>query len=362
MEMPNVVPQTTDRLALQDKFARAAQVSLANHSFYLGATNNNLDEIRQLKPDEACGVKIFMGASTGNMLVDKEDTLAKIFADSPVLIATHCEDSPFIKEREKAYRLKYGNEVPAYEHAEIRNVEACYRSSSLAVSLAKKYGSRLHVLHITTAEELALFEAAPTLEHLKKKQITAEACVHHLFFNQLDHHRLGHLIKCNPSIKAQSHQVALWQALNDGVIDIIATDHAPHTWEEKKGHYFNVPSGLPLVQHALPALLDLCVRGVMTPELMVQKISHAVTERYQIKDRGYLREGYWADVVLIDPTERYNVRNNELFYQCGWTPFNDYVFNGGSIKQTWINGHCVYHNGAILPAPTGQRLTFNRQA
>lgn len=360
MEMPNVVPQTTDRAALQDKFTRAAQVSVANYSFYLGATNNNLDEIRRLRPDEACGVKIFMGASTGNMLVDNEETLAQIFSDSPVLIATHCEDSQLIKAQEAVYRLKYGNDIPAHKHAEIRSVEACYRSSSLAVSLAKKYGSRLHVLHITTAEELALFDAAPTLAQLRKKQITAEACVHHLFFNQLDYPRLGHLMKCNPSVKAPSHQVALWQALNDGVIDVIATDHAPHTWEEKQGHYFSAPSGLPLVQHAIPALLDLCQRGVMTPELMVQKTSHAVAERYQIKERGYLREGYWADLVLIDPNKPYHVRSNELFYRCGWTPFIDDTFYGGSITTTWVNGHCAYHQGKILPTPNGHKLAFSR--
>jgi len=294
------------------------------------------------------------------MLVDNEEALAQIFSDSPVLIATHCEDSQLIKAREAMFRLKYGNDVPAHQHAEIRNVEACYRSSSLAVSLAKKYGSRLHVLHITTAEELALFEAAPTLAQLRKKQITAEACVHHLFFNQLDYPRLGHLLKCNPSVKAPSHQMALWQALNEGVIDVIATDHAPHTWEEKQGHYFSAPSGLPLVQHAIPALLDLCQRGVMTPELMVQKTSHAVAERYQIKERGYLREGYWADLVLIDPHKPYHVRSHELFYRCGWTPFIDDTFHGGSITTTWVNGHCVYHQGNILPAPNGHKLAFSR--
>lgn len=360
MEMPNVNPMTVNRQALEDKYNRAAASSLANFSFYLGATNDNLDEIRRLDPNAACGVKIFMGASTGNMLVDNEETLDKIFAESPILIATHCEDTPMIKKNEDAYREKYGEDVPAFEHANIRSTAACLKSSSMAVALAKKHGTRLHVLHITTKEELSLFDAAPTLDALRKKQITAEACVHHLFFNQNDYQQLGHLIKCNPAIKAKENQLAIIEAVKSGVIDIIATDHAPHTWQEKQNTYFGAPSGLPLVQHALLSLLDMSARGIFSLETIVSKTSHAVAERFQLAERGYIREGYWADLVLIDPNQDTTVDKASLFYKCGWSPFEGYTFKGGSIDTTIVNGNIVFRNNAHLAAPNGQRLAFNR--
>ena len=262
MEMPNVSPPTTTRQALGDKFQRASQVSMANFSFYFGATNNNLEELKALSPSQACGVKVFMGASTGNMLVDDEQVLEGIFRNSPCLVATHCEHTPTIRKNEELWRARFGDAIPPAQHALIRSVDACLLSSRQAVSLAKKHHTRLHVLHISTAEELALFDAAPTLAALRQKTITAEACIHHLFFNQADYETLGHKLKCNPSVKSSPHQQALWKAVNDGIIDIIATDHAPHLLEEKHSDYFSAPSGLPLVQHALPALLDMSHRGI----------------------------------------------------------------------------------------------------
>ncbi|MGL4858917.1 MAG: dihydroorotase [Enterobacteriaceae bacterium] len=360
MEMPNVNPPTTTLQALEDKYQRAAQASLANYSFYFGATNDNLQQIRQLQPQDACGVKIFMGASTGNMLVDNQQILEQIFAHSPLLIATHCEDTPMIKQAEEQARIKYGEQVPAIEHASIRSREACLASSRLAVSLAKKHGSRLHVLHLTTAEELSLFQPATTLAQLRHKQITAEVCVHHLYFNQQDYQHLGHQIKCNPSIKSETDQSALIVALQQGIIDVIATDHAPHTWDEKQNAYFQAPSGLPLVQHALPALLDMCHRGLLSLELMVHKTSHAVAECFQIADRGYIREGYWADLVIIDPEQQERVTRDSCLYQCGWSPFEGRTLQGGKIVMTLVNGRVVFKEGQIVTDQPGARLTFIR--
>ncbi|MBK0093606.1 dihydroorotase [Erwinia sp. S63] len=360
MEMPNVSPPTTTRQALEDKFQRAAQHSYANYSFWFGATNDNLEELRALKADEACGVKVFMGASTGNMLVDNEQVLDKIFQHAPCIVATHCEDTPLIKINEVIWRDKYGEDIPAKEHAHIRSVAACLKSSSLAVSLAKKYGTRLHVLHISTADELKLFEAAPTLHDLKKKTITAEACVHHLFFNQNDYEILGNKLKTNPSVKESSHQQALWDAVKEGVIDIIATDHAPHLPEEKSNPYSSAPSGVPLVQHALPALFDLCHRGIFTPEQVVSKTSHAVAERFQLKDRGYIREGYWADLVLIDPQASLKVRADELLYKCGWSPFEGRALSGGQVVMTLVNGNVVWRDNKLVSPPSGMKLSFYR--
>ncbi|EPY9770979.1 dihydroorotase [Klebsiella variicola] len=360
MEMPNVSPATTTRIALQDKFQRAALHAQANHSFWFGATNDNLEELCSLRADEACGVKVFMGASTGNMLVDNEQVLDKIFQHAPGIVATHCEHTPSVKSNEALWRARFGEDIPAREHAHIRSVEACLLSSSLAVSLAKKYGTRLHVLHITTADELRLFEAAPTLEALQKKTITAEACIHHLFFNQDDYDVLGHQLKTNPSVKDVSHQQALWQAVKDGVIDIIATDHAPHLFEEKQQPYLTAPAGVPLVQHALPALFDLCHRGVFTPELIISKTSHAVAERFQIKDRGYIREGYWADLVLIDPRKALHVSNDEVLYKCGWSPFAGKSLQGGLVVMTMVNGHIAWRDGHLIASPPGLPLEFYR--
>ena len=359
MEMPNVTPPTTTRQALSDKFRRASQASLANFSFYFGATNDNLDELKALEPSQACGVKVFMGASTGNMLVDDEQVLEGIFRNAPCVVATHCEHTPTIQQNEAIWRTRFGDVIPPAEHAAIRSVDACLLSSRQAVSLAKKHRTRLHVLHITTAEELALFDAAPTLSSLRQKTITAEACVHHLFFNHDDYETLGYKLKCNPSVKSARHQQALWKAVNDGVIDIIATDHAPHLLNEKQRDYFSAPSGLPLVQHALPALFDLCHQGIFTPEMVVRKTSHAVAERFQIKDRGYIREGYWADLVIINPDSHRQIIRQDIAYKCGWSPFENRVFSGGEIVMTLVNGHKVWSGNSLYPT-FGNPLEFCR--
>ncbi len=359
MEMPNTTPQTTNLQALEDKFTLAAQHALTNYSFYMGATNDNLEEIKRLDPNQTCGIKIFMGASTGNMLVDNSDTLAAIFRESPVLIATHCEDSPMIQAAEAAARARFGDDVPAREHARIRSAEACYASSSLAVGLARRYNAKLHVLHITTAKELSLFTASPNLSDLRTKNITAEACVHHLFFNEADYDRLGHQIKCNPSVKTAADQQALLAAVRSGVIDIIATDHAPHTWEEKQNSYFKAPAGLPLCQHALQSLLEHYHNGILSLETIVKRTSHAVAERYQIKERGYLREGYFADLVLLDLDQPQIVTKENILYKCGWSPFEGYRFRS-RIHTTLINGQIMYQNGQVGSQPLGRRLQFER--
>ncbi|CAH0533801.1 Allantoinase [Vibrio stylophorae] len=360
MEMPNVNPQTTNLEALEAKYTRAAEVSYANYAFYLGATNDNIDEIRKLDKNQACGVKVFMGASTGNMLVNDKETLARIFAESPVLIATHCEDTPMIAELEAQYKAKYGDDVPMREHANIRSREACYKSSSMAVELAKTHGTKLHVLHLTTKEEMALFEPAPTLAELAKKQITAEACVHHLFFNADDYETLGSQIKCNPSVKEKSDQQALLQAVKDGLIDIIATDHAPHTWQEKQNSYFSAPSGVPLVQHALLSCLEFYHQGIFSLELVVQKTSHAPALRYELDRRGFIREGYWADLVLVDLAKPYTVTPDNTFYQCAWTPFEGYQF-GSTVEMTILNGEVAFENGQHSEQRFAKRLDFDRQ-
>ncbi|PCS22991.1 dihydroorotase [Candidatus Enterovibrio escicola] len=360
MEMPNVNPPTTTLEALEDKYQRATEKSYANYSFYLGATNDNIEEISKLDPNQASGVKVFMGASTGNMLVDSEEVLAKIFANCPVLIATHCEDPQMITELEDIYRKKYGEDVPMQEHASIRSAEACMRSSQLAVTLAKKYGTSLHLLHLTTANELYQFESVKTLKALANKKITAEVCVHHLFFNSNDYERLGSQIKCNPAIKDESHQKALIQAVKDGIIDIIATDHAPHTWEEKQNTYFKVPSGMPLVQHGLQSALEFYHRGIFDLELVVQKTAHAPAVRYQVKDRGFIREGYWADLVLIDFNKSETVSKDNIFYKCSWSPFEGHTF-GTSIDMTLINGNIAFEDGQHRKERYAQRIEFERK-
>lgn len=351
MEMPNVKPPTTDREALADKYRRAEGRARANFAFYLGATNENLDEIRRLKPTEACGIKVFMGASTGNMLVDDPATLERIFADAPLIVATHCEDTPMIRANEQIFRDRYGEDVPMSAHPEIRSAEACYKSSSLAVDLAKRHGTRLHVLHLTTARELELFDDGP----LETKSITAEVCAHHLFFDDAAYEDLGSLIKCNPAIKTRADREGLLAGLAAGRIDVIATDHAPHTLEEKKQSYFDVPAGLPYAQQALLTLLEHFHDGILPLELIVQKTSHAVAELFGIKDRGYIREGYWADLVLVDPEQETVVASDGQFSKCGWTPFDGYRFQS-SIAATLVNGVTVYENGALTQAIPGQRL------
>jgi dihydroorotase len=355
MEMPNVNPLTISYEALEDKYQRAAQKSLANFSFYLGASNDNIEVIKRLDPNLACGVKVFMGASTGNMLVNDPLILEQIFASSPVLIATHCEDTPMITDNEARYRAQYGEDVPMRLHPEIRSAAACIKSSTYAVGLAKQFGSRLHVLHLTTADELALFTAGDR----KKKRITAEACVHHLFFSDKDYETHGSLIKCNPAVKYESDRLALLQALREDRIDIVATDHAPHTWEEKQRSYFGAPSGLPLVQDALLSLFELYHQGHLTLERIVDKTSHAVADIYNIADRGYIEEGYWADLVLVDLEKGITRTNDQVLAKCGWSPFANYHFKS-SINSTFVNGVQMYGDGKILSDNKGMRLQFDR--
>jgi dihydroorotase len=351
MDMPNVRPATTNRKALAQKYAGAAGRTRANYAFYLGATNDNIEEIRRLEPAETCGLKVFMGASTGNMLVDDPETLEQIFADARVLIATHCEDSPLIQKNEAIYREKYGEDVPMSAHPLIRSAEACFNSSSFAVDLATRNGSRLHVLHLTTARELELFSAGPVVG----KSITAEVCVHHLFFDDSDYAKHGSRIKCNPAIKTAADRQALLQALADDRIDVIATDHAPHTIEEKGGSYFQAPAGLPLVQHSLLSLLEHYHDGKLSIELIGRKTSHAVAQLFGIKDRGYIREGCWADLVVVDTQQPYLVTGRNVLSKCGWSPFEGFEFRS-SVVATIVNGVIVYRDGVLTGAIPGQRM------
>ena len=355
MEMPNVNPPTVTLDALEAKFARAAQTSWVNYSFYLGATNDNVEEIKRLDPKAACGVKIFMGSSTGNMLVDRDEALRQIFLNSPTLIATHCEDTPMIQAKEAEYQEKYGEAVPFSAHPDIRCREACYKSSSHAVALAKETGAQLHILHITTAEELNLFQPGPVAD----KQITAEACVHHLWFCDADYADKGSLIKCNPAVKSAADREAIRQAVMDGRIDVIATDHAPHTLEEKQQTYFNAPSGLPQVQRSLQALLDLYHEGVFPLALIVEKTSHAVATRFQIKERGFIREGYWADLVLVDLNRPDPDTRAAALYKCGWSPWEGHTFKS-TIMGTLVNGELKYWQGQFADFTPGMRLAFTR--
>lgn len=355
MEMPNTTPPVLTRQALADKYTIAAQSSAANYAFYMGTSNDNLEEIQRLQPGEACGVKIFMGASTGNMLVDDPEILNRVFAESPILIATHCEDTPTIMHNEKVMHDKYGEDVPVSMHPWIRSEEACFISSSLAVELARRHDSRLHVLHLTTEKELAHFSAG----EVAGKHITAEACVHHLWFTEEDYASRGTLIKCNPAIKTQRDRDSLRQALNDNVLDVIATDHAPHTREEKRGRYFETPAGLPLVQHALPSMLELVAQGVFTLEKLVHKTSHAVAECYGVKERGYIREGYWADLALIDMAPGEPVSDDNILYQCGWSPYSGVRFRG-RICKTWVNGELVWDGKKLISDAVGKRLAFHQ--
>ena len=351
LEMPNCDPQTVTARALEDKHARAAARSLANYGFYLGATNDNLEAIKAVDRRLACGIKIFMGASTGNMLVDDERTLDGIFAASPLVIAAHCEHTPTIVANEAAARARYGDDIPFTEHPHIRSADACYRSSSLAVELATRHDARLHVLHITTARELTLFEAGPVAD----KRITAEACVHHLFFNDTAYPAKGAAIKCNPAIKSAADQQALWAAVNDDRIDVIASDHAPHTAEEKAGLYAAAPAGLPLVQHALLTLFEHVRAGTFSVETVVEKTAHAPARLFGITARGFIREGYWADLVLVDPAAPTDA--SPILAKCGWSPFSDIVF-GSSIRMTWINGELLYRNGSFRDGRGGDALEF----
>ncbi len=355
-EMPNVNPTTTTNELLDKKFELAKNKSCANYSFYLGASNSNIEEIKKIDVNKACGLKVFMGASTGDMLVDNEETLDDIFNYAPVNIVTHCENTPRILEKEKEFADKYGENVAPKHHPYIRDEESCYLSSSLAVSLAKKYNSNLHVLHLTTEKEMSLFTAGDIIN----KNITAEVCVHHLFFSENDYESKGNFIKCNPSIKKETDRQALIKAVKNDLIDIIATDHAPHTFEEKSQHYLKAPAGLPLVQHMLPALLDFYKKDIFSLEMIVNKTSHNIAKRFQIKERGFIREGYYADLAIIDLNNGFKATKDDVLYKCGWSPFEGYDFPA-SVYATILNGKLVYKDSQFLNEPVlGQQLEFSR--
>ena len=354
MEMPNTNPQTVTQELLEEKYQRASMVSPANYSFYMGATNDNLDEVLKTDPSKVCGIKVFMGSSTGNMLVDDEKVLSEIFKNAPTLVATHCEDEATIQENIKIARARYGENVPVSRHAYIRSAEACFRSSSKAVELAARFGTRLHVLHLSTEKEMGLFAAGP----VKDKLITAEVCVHHLWFDEQDYITHGNRIKWNPSIKTAKDKEALWEALLSDRIDVIATDHAPHTLDEKSNTYFKAPSGGPLVQHSLIAMLEMSRKGYITPEKIIQKMCHAVADLYRIDRRGYIREGYYADLVLIDPNENWSVSSRNILYKCGWSPFEGAGFTH-MITHTFVNGKLAYNQGEIANGIASKRLIFN---
>ena len=354
MEMPNTNPQATTQEELAKKYARAAACSVGNYSFFMGGTNDNVDEILRTDSKNVCGVKLFMGSSTGNMLVDNEETLRGIFSQTPMLIATHCEDEATIRRNTQAYIDKYGEDIPMSAHPEIRDDEACYLSSKMASDLAKEYNSRLHILHISTAKEVELFDNKTLL---KEKRITAEVYVHHLTFNASHYENKGSLIKCNPAIKYESDQKALWYAINNDYFDIIATDHAPHTWEEKQNKYLKAPSGLPLVQHSLQLMLEHAKMGKITRNKAVEKMSHAVADCFNIEKRGYLREGYWADIVIVNPDTEVEVKKENLLYKCGWSPLEGEIFTT-AIEHTIVSGHLAYSNGQFDESKWGERLTF----
>jgi len=353
LEMPNTTPPTTDRAALAAKKAIAAATCHTNYGFYLGATNTNLDEIRRVGPGDACGIKVFMGASTGNMLVDDPATLESIFREARLPVATHCEDTPMIREAERLAREKYGDAVPMSEHPKIRSAEACYKSSSLAVGLARRHGTRLHVLHLTTARELSLFDAGP----IAGKQITAEVCVHHLWYDDSSYAELGALIKCNPAIKTTADRDALRRAVVADVIDVIATDHAPHTLAEKERGYFEAPSGLPLVQHSLLMLLEQHREGLFSLEKIVEKAAHSPAMRFGIEKRGFVREGYFADLVAVDLDGSTLVDAAEIRYKCGWSPLEGTRFHS-RVLLTVVNGVPVYRDGQPTGARAARALEF----
>jgi len=356
MEMPNTNPQTVTLERLEEKYGLAQGRAWGNHAFYLGATNDNIDEIRRLAPAQTCGIKVFMGASTGNMLVDKLETLEQIFSDAPTLIATHCEDTPSIQANEQRYRKQYGDEIPMRFHPLIRSEEACWKSSSMAVDLARRHGTRLHVLHLTTARELALFDAGP----ISSKRITAEACVHHLYFSEADYEQRGSFIKCNPAIKRAEDRDALRAALAEDRLDVIATDHAPHTLEEKQeSSYFKAPAGLPLVQHALAMALELVHDGVLSLPHLVHKVSHGPAELFNVRERGYLREGYWADLTLVDMQTPQRIERADVLYKCGWSPLEGDTLRS-RVTATIVNGELKYRDGEFFGGASGVRLEFDR--
>lgn len=356
MEMPNTVPNTLTQELLEDKYQIAAKSSLANYSFFMGASNENIEEVLKTDPKNVCGVKVFMGSSTGNMLVDNEITLTNIFSKCKMLIATHCEDEATIRKNIAEYKEKYGDDIPMEFHPIIRSEEACYLSSSLAVNLAKKYNTRLHILHISTAKELSLFTNDIPL---REKRITAEACIHHMWFDDSQYKTKGSRIKWNPAVKTANDRDAILEAVNENIIDVIATDHAPHTIEEKDGVYTKAASGGPLVQHALLAMFELHKQGKIELTHIVQKFSHDLATCFQIEDRGYLREGYFADIVIVDLDKKQTVTKDSLLYKCGWSPFEGEEFSS-TIETTIVSGNKVWDNGNLIEGTNGKRLTFNR--
>jgi dihydroorotase len=356
MEMPNTSPSATTIDLLEHKYSRASECSLANYSFFMGTTNTNLDELLKVDETKVCGVKIFMGSSTGDMLVDNPESLDAIFKNVKTLIATHCEDDPMIKANAERIKQEFGQDITTEFHPKIRTAEACYASSSFAVELAKKHNTRLHILHISTAKELELFRNDIPLS---QKRITAEACVHHLWFTDKDYAEKGNSIKWNPAVKTAEDRDAIFKAVLDGRIDVIATDHAPHTIDEKKQNYLNAPSGGPLVQHSLNAMLEFHKQGKISLEAIVQKMSHNVAEMFEIDRRGFIREGYFADLVLVDLNQSYTVSKENILYKCAWSPFEGQIFHS-IVRHTFVNGNHVYNNGSFDEGNKGMRLSFNR--
>ena len=356
MEMPNTVPNALTQELLEDKYTIAQHNSPANYSFFMGASNDNLEEVLKTNEKNVCGVKIFMGSSTGNMLVDNESTLTNLFSQVPLLIATHCEDEATIRHNTELYKEKYGDNIPISAHPLIRSEEACYLSSSMAIALAKKYNTRLHVLHISTAREVSLFDHKTPLA---EKRITAEACVHHLWFSDKNYEDKGNFIKWNPAVKTEQDRDGIWKGLLDNYIDIIATDHAPHTLDEKSKSYLQAPSGGPLVQHALLAMLEKVKQGVLSIEKVVEKMAHAPAVCFQLAERGFIREGYFADIVVVDPNQDVKVVKSTILYACGWSPFEGVTFSN-KIVSTFVNGNLVWDGNTICSEEKGMRLLFNR--
>ena len=358
MDMPNTVPNTLTQQLLQDKYDIASEKSMANYSFYMGVSNDNIDEVLKTNPKDVCGIKVFMGSSTGNMLVNNESSLQRLFQEAPCLIATHCEDEDIIRRNTEYYKEKYGDNAPTSIHPLIRSAEACYKTSCHAAELAAKYGTQLHILHLSTAKEISLFRNDIPL---KDKKITAETCLHYLLFDEKDYDRKGNFLKCNPAVKTESDRLALIQACIDGHIDILATDHAPHTSEEKSKPYFSAPSGGTSVQHILLGALELALKGryALSVEKVVELLSHNPAILYRIDRRGFIREGYHADLVLIDPNRKQVISNNNVHYKCGWTGYSGMELSC-SVTHTFVNGELVYHEGKFKEEYRGKRLTFNR--
>jgi dihydroorotase len=354
MEQPNTFPNAVTQAILEEKYSIASQTSIANYSFMMGGTNDNLEEILKIDPRNVAGLKLFLGSSTGDMLVDSSSSLDKIFSTTELLISVHSEDETTVKTNLEHYKSIYGDDIPVKFHPEIRSVEACYKSTEKIVALAKRTGARLHVFHISTAKEIDLFTNEIPLE---QKKITAEVCIHHLWFSDEDYASKGNFIKWNPAVKTATDRSALWAGLNDNRLDVVATDHAPHTIEEKNQVYTKAPSGGPLVQHALLAMLEKSKDGLISIERVVEKMAHSPAILFRINNRGFIREGYFADLVMVNPNKRVSVEKSNLLYKCGWSPFEGYTFSN-SIERTFVNGRIVYENNAIVESGTGSRLTF----